>query len=166
MLVYYRRENEFSTNCVNVSMTAMFRPAASFLSSTFMRKHLSRYVITLSSSTLALMNMSLHSLTQFNSWQSFLMLLQDQTSTLMRSDLMSLSHTSSASQSRSSSQLRQMTQRGPNLSTCPRIQTRFDRPRNSAALVNPASRNFSSTMHYPRNSSSSALPQIAFIDEP
>ncbi len=152
-------------------MAAMSRLAAPSLPSTSNN-------ITLPSITPALMNMSSHLLTRSNVWQPPSVHPRDQASTLMgsgplppseivtASSMLCAAHTPSASQPRSASQLRQVTQRGSNPSTYPRIQTRFDRSGNLAALANPASRNFSSIMHSPRNSPPSVLSQVASTGEP
>jgi hypothetical protein len=172
-----QHDGEGTDSLRTAPMAAMSRPAAPSLPSTSMRKHPLGDIVILPSITPALMNMSPHPLTRSNAWQPPSMLPRDQASTLMGSgplppseivaapSMLCAAHISSAPQPRSSPQLRQMTQRGPNPSTYPRIQTRFDRPGNLAALANPASRNSSPTMHYSRNSPPSGLPQVASTDE-
>lgn len=174
-----RQHDGEGTNSLRTApMAAMSRLAAPSLPPTSMRKNSPGDVINLPSITPALMNMSPHPLTRSNVWQPPSVHPRDQASTLMgsgpllpseivaASSMLCAAHTPSASQPRSASQLRQVTQRGPNPSTYPRIQTRFDRSGNLAALVNPALRNFSPTMHSPRNSPPSALSQVASTGEP
>ncbi len=173
-----QHDGEGTDSLRTAPMAAMSRLAAPSLPPTSMRKNPPEDNITLPSITPALMNMSPHSLTRSNAWQPPSVHSRDQASTLMGSgplppseivaapSMLCAAHTPSASQPRSAPQLRQVTQRGPNPSTYPRIQTPFDRSGNLAALANPASRNSSPTMHSPRNSPPSALSQVASTGEP